>query len=93
MSQLLVRKPETERDEAAQRRDPLFLFACHLDWRQKRNVKAYQELVAALDDQNEEIRTLAEDLLRRASLRPKRDRHPKRPESNSNDYRENNCKE
>ncbi len=29
-------------------RDPLYLFACHLEWRHKGRLEAYQELVAAL---------------------------------------------
>jgi hypothetical protein len=49
--------------------DPLFLFAVHLLWHRDRDVKAYQELVAALDDPNPEIRALAEDLLHRSSPR------------------------
>ena len=32
------------------RRNPLHLFVCRLEWRSKRNLAAYQELVAALDD-------------------------------------------
>ena len=46
-------------------RDPLYLFVCHLEWHKKRNLAAYQELLAALDDPNEEIRTVAEMLLHR----------------------------
>jgi hypothetical protein len=53
------------------RRDPLYLFACHLEWRNRRNLKAYKELVAALDDHDEDIRYLAELLLHRSSPRPK----------------------
>ena len=51
-------------------RDPLYLFACHLEWRNNRDLTAYQELLAALDDPNEEIRTVAEILLHRSSPRP-----------------------
>lgn len=51
-------------------RDPLYLFACHLECQNKRNLAAYQELLAALDDPNEEIRTVAEVLLHRSSPRP-----------------------
>jgi len=51
-------------------RDALYLFACHLEWRDKRNVAAYQELIAALDDPDCEIRDVAEVLLRRSSPRP-----------------------
>jgi hypothetical protein len=48
------------------------LFACHLEWRTKRNLAAYQELLAALDDHNDDIRRLAESLLQRSSPRPER---------------------
>jgi hypothetical protein len=51
-------------------RDPLYLFVCHLEWHKKRNLAAYQELLAALDDPNEEIRTVAEMLLHQSSPRP-----------------------
>jgi len=51
-------------------RDALYLFVCYLEWRDKRNVEAYQELVAALDDPNCEIRNVAEELLHRSSPRP-----------------------
>jgi len=49
------------------RRDPLYLFACHLEWRDRRNLDAHKELVAALDDHDEDIRHLAELLLHRSS--------------------------
>lgn len=52
-------------------RDLLYLFACHIEWRDKGNIRAYQELVAALDDCNQEIRAVAETLLHRSSPRPK----------------------
>ena len=52
------------------RRDPLYLFACHLEWRNRRNLEAYKELVAALDDYDGDIRELAELLLHRSSPRP-----------------------
>jgi len=51
-------------------RDPLYLFACHSAWRLERNLKAYQEILAAMDDCDPSIRTLAEHLLHRASPRP-----------------------
>jgi len=53
------------------RRDPLYLFACHLEWRNKHNLDAYKELLAALDDDDEGIHHLAELLLRRSSPRPR----------------------
>ena len=52
------------------RRDPLYLFACHLEWRDRRNLEAHKELVAALDDHDEDIRHLAELLLHRSSPHP-----------------------
>jgi hypothetical protein len=52
------------------RRDPLYLFACHLEWRNRRNLEAHEELVAALDDHDRDIRELAELLLHRSSPRP-----------------------
>ena len=52
-------------------RDPLYLFLCHLEWHKKRNVAAYQELLAALDDGDCNTRILAEVLLARSSPRPK----------------------
>lgn len=77
MCQLLSRNPDSDQDEDKQVLDPFFLFACHLEWRDKRNVRAYEELVAALDDANEEIRILAEHLLHRASPRPRHQESPK----------------
>ena len=56
--------------ENLEHRDALYLFVCHLEWRDKRNVAAYEELVAALDDPNCEIRDVAEVLLSRSSPRP-----------------------
>ncbi len=55
---------------AQNRRDPLYLFLCYAEWREQRNIKSYEELLAALDDCDEGIRTFAESLLRRASPRP-----------------------
>ncbi len=51
------------------RRNPLYLFACHMEWCSKGRLDAYQELVAALDDCDEEIRRVAENLLHRVSPR------------------------
>ncbi len=50
-------------------RDPLYLFLCHLEWRDKQNLEAYEHLVAALDDNDRDIRQLAEALLHRSSPR------------------------
>jgi hypothetical protein len=43
--------------------DPLYLFACFLESRRKRNAAAYDELVAALPDSNCDTRVIAEVLL------------------------------
>ena len=51
-------------------RDSLYLFFCQVEWRNERNLKAYKDLVAALDDHDPDIRQLAESLLRRTSPRP-----------------------
>ena len=61
------------------RRDPLYLFACHLEWWHKGKLEAYQELVAALDDDDEDIRIVAEKLLHRPSPRPPH----RKPKSNN----------
>ena len=57
-------------------RDPLFLFLYHLEWRDRGNLKSYQELMAALDDADQDVRALAEHLLRRASPRPRAHQSP-----------------
>jgi len=54
--------------------DPLYLFVCHVEWHRRRNLEAYQELVAALDDSDGRIRTIAEMMLHRSSPRPWRKR-------------------
>jgi hypothetical protein len=51
-------------------RDPLYLFACHLEWHHWRNLGAYQALVTALDDSDKRIRVTAEMMLHRTSPRP-----------------------
>jgi len=56
----------------ARTQDPLYLFACHLEWHHWRNLAAYQALVAALDDSEKRIREIAEMLLHRRSPRPDR---------------------
>jgi hypothetical protein len=47
-------------------RDPLYLFACHLEWRGRGNLAAYEDLLAALDDSDCDLRTVAEVLLAEA---------------------------
>lgn len=49
--------------------DAVYLFLCHLEWRDRRNSDAYKELAAALDDQDVEIRQVAESLLHRDAER------------------------
>jgi hypothetical protein len=51
--------------------DAAYLFACHLQWDQHGDLKAYFALVSALDSSNEEVQTIAESLLRRKSPRPR----------------------
>ena len=51
-------------------RSAAYLFACHLEWSTRRRLDAYQELVAALDDFDQDVRRIAETLLRRSSPRP-----------------------
>jgi len=52
--------------------DPLYLFACHLEWHHWRKLGAYHALVAALDDSDQRIRVIAEMFLHRSSPRPQR---------------------
>ena len=44
--------------------DPLYLFACHLESRRKRNLATYGQLVAALDSDDCNTHLLADALLR-----------------------------
>ena len=55
-------------------RDPLYLFACHVEWHHRQNLGAHQELVAALDDSDRGVRAMAEMMLHRSSPRPRRER-------------------
>ena len=66
----------TDMSEKIGHRDALYLFTCHLEWLTKRNLAAYQELLAALDDHDGDIRRLAESLLRRSSPRPEQTSTP-----------------
>jgi hypothetical protein len=59
------------REDALCGRDPIYLFACHLEWRDHRNLRTFNDLVAALDDPDQKIRRLAEELLHRSSPHPK----------------------
>jgi len=71
-SSTAVREISEKAGNARAERDPLYLFACHLEWRKTGSIEAYQDLVAALDDPNSGIRAVAEDLLRRNSPRPQK---------------------
>jgi hypothetical protein len=53
----------TDMSDTIGHRDVLYLFACLLEWHTERKLAAYHELIAALDDQDENIRYLAEGLL------------------------------
>jgi len=61
--------------EVTSGRDPIYLFACHLEWRDRGNLRAYHHLISALDDHDENIRLLAEKLLHRSSPHPKGQGH------------------
>jgi hypothetical protein len=63
----------SEQSTIAETQDPLYLFACHLEWHRWRNLGAYQALVAALDNPDNKIREIAELLLHRISPRPQRE--------------------
>jgi hypothetical protein len=54
----------SERTEA---RDALYLFACHVEWCTKQSLVEYNELLAAMDDHDEYICTLAKELVTRSS--------------------------
>ena len=48
-------------------RDPLYLFACYVEWRRRGDSTAYSELVAASGDGDPNTRMVARGLLQRAS--------------------------
>jgi hypothetical protein len=56
--------------ERKKTRDALYLFACHVEWCTKQSLVEYNELLAAMDDHDGYIRTLAEELVTRSSSRP-----------------------
>jgi hypothetical protein len=53
----------SERNES---RDALYLFACHVEWCAKQSLVEYNELLAAMDDRDCDIRILAEELATRS---------------------------
>ena len=63
----------SKRSATAGNQDPLFLFACHVEWHHQRNLRAYQALVAGLDASDKGIRAIAEMMLHRDSPRPPRE--------------------
>jgi hypothetical protein len=63
----------TRRSSTTGNLDPLFLFACHVKWSRQRNLRAYEALVAGLDDSDRGIRAIAEMMLHRGSPRPPRE--------------------
>lgn len=56
--------------ERKETRDALYLFACHVEWCTEHCLVEHNELLAAIDDHDCYIRTLAEELLTRSSSRP-----------------------
>ena len=56
-----------EISEKTETPDALYLFACHVEWCTKQSLVEYKELLAAIDDHDCHIRTLAEELLTRSS--------------------------
>ena len=64
------KSPPAESVRSNRTRDALYLFACHVEWCTKQSPVEYKELLAAIDDLDCYIRTLAEELLTRSSSRP-----------------------
>jgi hypothetical protein len=62
-----------EISEKTETRDALYLFACHVEWCTKQSLIEYKELLAAIDDHDCYIRTLAEELVTRSSPGPRTD--------------------
>jgi hypothetical protein len=60
-----------EISEKTETRDALYLFACHVEWCTKQSLVEYNELLAAMDDDDCYICTLAEELVTRSSSRPR----------------------
>jgi hypothetical protein len=56
-----------EISERTETRNALYLFACYVEWCTKHSLVEYRELLAAIDDHESYIRTLAEELLTRSS--------------------------
>jgi hypothetical protein len=56
--------------ERKQTGDALYLFACHVECCTNQSLVEYNELLAAMDDHDCYLRTLAEELATRCSSRP-----------------------
>lgn len=61
----------SDMSERKETRDALYLFACHVEWCTKQSLVEYNELLAAMDDQDDYICTLAEKLVTRSPSRPR----------------------
>ena len=59
-----------EHVEAPAPRDVVYLVACYLHWCRRHDLFAYSQLVAALDDEDEDVRLVAGVLVQRSSPRP-----------------------
>ena len=64
------RTDPSDKSERKETRDALYLFACHVEWCTKQSLVEYNELLAAMDDHDCHIRSLAEELAARSSSRP-----------------------
>jgi hypothetical protein len=53
------------------RPNAVYLFACHVQWNNHADLKAYQVLITALDSNDEQVRKVAEALLHQKSPHPK----------------------
>jgi hypothetical protein len=60
----------SDTSERKETRDALYLFACQVEWCTRQSMFEYSELLAAMDDHDSHIRTLAEELVTRSSSRP-----------------------
>ena len=74
MQPTTVKEVEFEKEQCKAGHDDgrpnaVYLFACHVQWNNYGDLKAYQVLITALDSNDEEVRKIAEALLRRKSPR------------------------
>ena len=76
MHRTTVMEVEFQKEECKAAHDDLrpnavYRFACHVQWNNQADLKAYQVLITALDSTDEEVPKIAEALLLRKSPRPK----------------------